>query len=34
MTFWLGAAPLVFGAAWAASLSILSFRLGHLAANP
>jgi serine/threonine-protein kinase len=34
MTFWLGAAPLVFGAAWAASLSILSFRLGRLAANP
>jgi hypothetical protein len=34
MTFWLPAAPLVFGTAWAASLSILSFRLGRLAANP
>jgi hypothetical protein len=34
MTFWLGASPLVFGAVWAASLSILSMRLGLLAANP
>jgi serine/threonine protein kinase len=33
MTFWLSAAPLVFGAAWAASLSILSLRLGRLASN-
>jgi serine/threonine protein kinase len=31
MTFWLPAAPLIFGAAWAASLSILSLRLSHLA---
>jgi hypothetical protein len=34
MTFWLGASPLVFGAVWAASLSILSVRLSRLAANP
>ena len=34
MTFWLPAAPLVFGAAWAASLSILSIHLGRLAGNP
>jgi hypothetical protein len=33
MTFWLEAAPLLFGAAWAASLSILSLRLGRLAGN-
>jgi hypothetical protein len=33
MTFWLGAAPLLFGAAWAASLSILGMRLGRLAGN-
>jgi hypothetical protein len=34
MTFWLSASPLVFGAVWAASLSILSVRLSRLAANP
>jgi hypothetical protein len=33
MTFWLSAAPLLFGAVWAASLSILSLRLGRLAGN-
>jgi hypothetical protein len=33
MTFWLGAAPLMFGAAWAGSLTILSRRLGRLAAK-
>jgi hypothetical protein len=33
VTFWLGVAPLVFGAAWAASLTILSVRLGSLAGN-
>ncbi len=34
MTFWLSAAPLLFGAVWAASLSILSLRLGRLVGNP
>jgi hypothetical protein len=34
MTFWLGVAPLLFGAVWAASLTILSLRLGRLAGNP
>jgi tRNA A-37 threonylcarbamoyl transferase component Bud32 len=33
MTLWLDVAPLMFGAAWAASLSILSLRLGRLAGN-
>jgi hypothetical protein len=33
MTFWLAAAPLLFGAAWAASLSTLGVRLGRLAGN-
>jgi tRNA A-37 threonylcarbamoyl transferase component Bud32 len=31
MTFWLPVAPLIFGSAWAASLTILSVRLSHLA---
>lgn len=34
MTFWLGVAPLFYGAVWAASLSTLSVRLGRLAENP
>ncbi len=34
MTFWLAAAPLLFGVAWAASLSILSLRLHRLAGIP
>lgn len=33
MTLWLAAAPLIFGVAWAASLAILSVRLGRLAEN-
>src|SRR6185295_12844527 len=33
LTFWLPVAPLIFGAAWAASLSILSMRLSRLTAN-
>ncbi len=33
MTFWLSAAPLMFGLVWAASLTILSLRLGRLAGN-
>jgi serine/threonine protein kinase len=33
MTVWLAAAPLIFGAAWAASLSTLGVRLGRLAGN-
>ena len=33
MTLWLGAAPLMFGAVWAASLLILSLRLGRLAGD-
>jgi serine/threonine protein kinase len=33
MTLWLGAAPLMFGAVWAASLVILSLRLGRLAGD-
>ena len=30
MTFWLSAAPVLFGTVWAASLSIFSMRLGRL----
>jgi serine/threonine protein kinase len=33
MTVWLGAAPLMFGTVWAASLVILSLRLGRLAGD-
>jgi len=33
MTLWLGVAPLMFGVAWAASLTVLSLRLGRLAGN-
>src|SRR5262249_44107330 len=33
LPFWLGAAPLLFGVAWAVSLSILSVRLRKLAEN-
>jgi serine/threonine protein kinase len=33
MTVWLGVAPLMFGAVWAASLVILSLRLGRLAGD-
>jgi serine/threonine protein kinase len=33
MTLWLGAAPLMFGTVWAASLVILSLRLGRLAGD-
>src|SRR4051812_9617718 len=33
MVFWLALAPLLFGAVWAASLTVLSVRLGYLAEN-
>jgi serine/threonine-protein kinase len=33
MTVWLAAAPLLFGSAWAVSLSTLGIRLGRLAGN-